>query len=90
VEDRRYLSIRDALKELLRVEEKRKKLVVTEDTLVVGISRAGSCDPAVRAGLVRYLLNYDFAEPPHSLIFPGKLHFMEAEALRVLAGTPEK
>jgi len=90
VEDRRYLSVRDALRELLRVEEKRKKLVVTEGTLVVGISRAGSSEPAVRSGLVRDVLDYDFGEPPHSLVFPGKLHFMEAEALRVLAGAPEK
>jgi diphthine synthase len=88
-EERRFLSIRDALKELLRVEEKRKKMVVTEGTLVVGVARAGSSHPTVRAGLTRVVLDCDFGEPPHSLIFPGKLHFMEAEALTVLAGAPE-
>jgi diphthine synthase len=89
-EERRFLSIRDALKELLRVEEKRKKMVVTEGTLVVGVARAGSSHPTVRAGLVSGILDCDFGEPPHSLIFPGKLHFMEAEALTVLAGAPEE
>jgi diphthine synthase len=88
-EQRRYLSIHDALMELLRVEAKRKKMIITEGTLVVGIARAGSNDPTVKAGFARELLNYDFGEPPGSLIFPGKLHFMEPEALKVLAGAPE-
>jgi len=39
---------------------------------------------------VKKLLTYDFGEPPYCIIFPGKLHFMEAEALIVLAGGPEK
>jgi diphthine synthase len=88
-ENRRYLTIHDALKELLRVEGKWRKMIVTEETLAVGIARAGSSDPTVRAGSVRKLLDYDFGEPPYSLIFPGELHFMEVEALTVLAGAPE-
>jgi diphthine synthase len=89
-EDRRVLNVHDALKELLRVEAKRRKMVVTRDTLVVGIARAGSDDPTVRAGFVRSVLDHDFGDPPYSLIFPGELHFMEAEALTVLAGAPEQ
>jgi diphthine synthase len=88
-EDRRYLNIHDALGELLRVEAKWKKMIVTVDTLVVGIARAGSGDPTVKAGYAGAMLEYDFGEPPYSLIFPGELHFMEAEALTVLAGAPE-
>jgi diphthine synthase len=89
VENGRCLNIHDALMELLRVERKWKKMIVTEGTLAVGVARAGSSDPTVRAGFVKDVLNYDFGEPPSSLIFPGKLHFMEAEALVVLAGAPE-
>jgi diphthine synthase len=36
------------------------------------------------------LLKHDFGEPPHTLLFIGKLHFMEAEALITLADAPEK
>jgi diphthine synthase len=36
-----------------------------------------------------HILDFDFGQPPHGLIFPGRLHFMEAEALIVLAGAPE-
>jgi diphthine synthase len=89
-DEKRFLSIPEGLNALLKVEVKRKERAVTMDTLVVGIARAGSNDPAVKAGYLKEVLNYDFGGPPHSLIFPGQLHFMEAEALIVLAGAPEK
>ncbi len=86
VEENRYLNVREALETLLKVEEKLKMGIVTGGTLVVGVARAGSPNPIVKAGSVSELLGYDFGGPPYSLIFPGKLHFMEAEALMVLAG----
>jgi diphthine synthase len=88
--EKRYLSIREALDTLLQIEAKRKEKVVTMETLAVGIARAGSDSPQVRASLIKDLLNYDFGPPPHSLIFPGRLHFMEAEALVVLADAPRE
>lgn len=89
VEENRYMKIREGLEFLLKVEEKRKEKIVKMDTLVVGVARAGSNNPTVKAGFLKHLLGYDFGDPPHSIIFPGKLHFMEAEALIVLAGAPE-
>ena len=89
VNEQCYLSIHDALNELLRIEGKRMEFATTEDTLVVGVARAGSGDPAVRAGALKDIMNYNFGGPPFSLVFPGELHFMEAEALIVLAGAPE-
>jgi diphthine synthase len=89
-EQKRYLSVHDALSFLLEIEKERKKETVTLETLVVGISRAGSNKPTVKAGYVQDLVSFDFGGPPHSIIFPGKLHFMEAEALIVLTGAPEK
>jgi len=86
VEKRRFLSIPDALNGLLKVEIMRKDRTVTDEALVVGVARADSLDPTVKAGWIRDLLRYDFRGPPYSLVFPGKLHFMEAEALTVLAG----
>ncbi|MEM3694927.1 MAG: diphthine synthase [Candidatus Bathyarchaeia archaeon] len=90
VEDERYLSINEALSLLLKIEKKRDLGVIVGDTLVVGVARAGSDDPVVKAGFLKEIINYDFGRPPHSLIFPGKLHFMEAEALIVLADAPEE
>jgi diphthine synthase len=89
-EEERYLDIRESLELLLKIEEKKKKKVVTNETFAVGVARAGSTNPMVKADFLKKLLDYDFGGPPHSIVFPGKLHFMEAEALIVLAGAPRK
>jgi diphthine synthase len=89
-EEKRFLSIQEGLEALLKKEEQRKEEIVTMKTLAVGIVRAGSNNPEVKADYVKELLSYDFGKPPYSLIFPGELHFMEAEALIVLADAPEE
>jgi len=89
-EDKRYMRIREGLEVLLKIEEKRKRNVATMETLAVGVARAGSSNPTVKADFIKELLNYDFGEPPYSIVFPAALHFMEAEALITLAGAPEK
>jgi diphthine synthase len=89
-EEKRYLSIHESLNMLLKIEEERKKNMIMMDTLVVGIARAGSNNPKIKADFLKDLLSYDFGKPPQCVIFPGKLHFMEAEALIVLAGAPER
>ncbi|MEM2521716.1 MAG: diphthine synthase [Candidatus Bathyarchaeia archaeon] len=90
VEEKRYLTIREALELLLKLEDKVGGKVVTLETLAVGIARAGSPAPTVKADMVKGLLTYDFGKPPYTLIFPAKLHFMEAEALIAFAGAPSK
>lgn len=84
-EEKRYLTIQKALETLLAIEKTRRERVITANTLVVGIARAGSRNPMVKAGLISELLDYGFGSPPHTLIVPSKLHFMEAEALVRLA-----
>lgn len=90
VEKNRSMKIREGLESLLKTEEKRKEKIITMNTLAVGVARAGTNEPTVKAGFLKDLLDYDFGEPPHSIIFPSKLHFMEAEALIVLTGGPEQ
>ncbi len=86
--EKMFLSINQAVKMLLEVEDKKKQGVVTPDTVAVGLARAGSNDPTLKADFVKDLMDYDFGEPPFSLIFPGDLHFMEVEALIAFAGAP--
>ena len=89
-EEEKYMTIREALRTLQTVEERRRENVVNGNTLVVGIARAGSPNPTVKADYVQALMKYDFGPEPHALIFPGELHFMEADALTILAkGPPE-
>lgn len=88
-EEKRYMTIKEGLQLLLTVEKENRKHVATLSTLVVGISRAGSTVPVVKAGCLGEVMDYDFGSPPHTLIFPSRLHFMEAEALIMLAKAPE-
>ncbi len=89
-EEKRYLSISEALTMLMQTEEKKKQNIASEKVLVVGIARAGSKQPTLKADFLRELRDFNFGEPPMTLIFPGKLHFMEAEALIAFANAPQK
>jgi diphthine synthase len=89
-EEQRYLNIKEAIQILVELEKKKKDQVITSETLIMGVARAGSMQPVVKAGYIGELMYYDFGAPPHTLIFPGKMHFMEVEALIALAGAPEK
>lgn len=89
-EEKRYLTINHALQILLNLEAQKKEHIITSKTLVVGVARAGSPHPVVKAGYVEDIINHDFGAPPHTLILVGNLHFMEAEALIALADAPNE
>jgi diphthamide biosynthesis methyltransferase len=58
--------------------------------IAAGIARAGSEKPIVKADYAENLKSFDFGKPLHILVVPGKLHFLEAEALVKLASGPEE
>jgi len=89
-EKKMFMTIKQAIEVLQKLEEKIGKKLISNETLAVGIARAGSENSIVKAGTLKELESYDFGGPPHTLIFPGKLHFMEAEAMKVLAGASEE
>ncbi len=80
-EEPRYMSIKDALKILLELEEKKNEKIITRNTIVVGVARIGETSEIIKSGTVKELLEYDFGKPLHSLIIPGKLNHVEEEAL---------
>ena len=84
------MNIKDGLEYLLEIEKERKEKIVTFDRLVVGVAGVGSPNPIIKGNIVKKLLNYQFKMYPQTLIFPGKLHFMEVEALKIFAQTPEE
>jgi diphthine synthase len=89
-EEKKYMTARDGLEALLATEKQKRSRVINSDTLVIGIARAGSRDSIVKAGYVEDVIKHNFGAPPHTLVFPGKLHFMETEALITLAGASEQ
>ncbi|MCW3133778.1 MAG: diphthine synthase [Methanophagales archaeon] len=82
------MHINEALKLLEMVEGKRKGEVLKK-SVIVGIARAGSDKPVVKADYLDALKSYEFGELPHVLVVPGELHFMEKEALVKIAQAPE-
>ena len=80
----RFMTANEGLETLLKIEEKRKENVLNEDTKIVVVARAGSLKPKIVYGKVKDLINYDFGKPLHCIIVPGKLHFMEEDALKYL------
>jgi len=89
-EEKKYMTIKEGLQTLWALERRKRQGVIIANTLAVGVARAGSENPTVKAGFVRELLKFDFGKPPHSIVFPGKLHFVEAEALITLANAPKQ
>lgn len=85
-----FLSVKEGLNQLLEIEKRRRQGIVMPNTIAIGVARIGSANPVIKADEAEKLLNFDFGKPPQSLIIPGQLHFMEAEALIAFAGASPK
>jgi diphthine synthase len=86
VETKRHVTIPEALEGLLSLAARTPKLVIKPDTLVVGVARLEAPDMIIHAATIAELMQVDFGKPPHCLIIPAALHFVEAEALQVFCG----
>jgi diphthine synthase len=80
------LDIPSAIRMLMRVEDEVGMGLVTPDRLVICLARIGFGDEFRWAGSLAEALEGSYPPPPHSIIFPGSLHFSEAEALKALLG----
>ena len=87
-ENERYMTANDGMKLLLQMEEKHKENIVNERSVACVVARAGSPEPVVVADTFKKLMSRNFGPPLHTLVVPGKLHFMEIEALVKLATLP--
>ena len=80
-----FLNPGDALKKLLETEKGQKREVISPSTFALVASRVGKKDQAIISGKISSLLETSFGQPPHSIVIPGKLHFTEVDALKVLS-----
>ena len=81
------ITINHAVELLLFVEDKRGDGLLKK-RVIVGIARAGSKKPNIKADYIDKIKGHDFGPPLHIMIVPGELHFMESEALVKFAGAP--
>ena len=85
---KRYMTATEGIELLLRMEKEIGGHVFSDESIVCVIARAGSPDPLMVADTVSRLRKKDFGLPLHTIIIPGKLHFMEIEALELCADLP--
>ncbi len=88
-EDGRFLPPHDAIASLLRMAADLRTAAFGPETLGCVLGRVGSPDAAAFAGPLESLLRRDAGLPPHCIVIPGALHFLEKEALAVFAGAQD-
>ena len=79
--EKKFMTVNRAIEIMEQIEEHKKEKLINKDTLVVGCARLGSEDFMVKSGKLAQVKKADFGKPPHCLIIPGKLHFLEEEML---------
>lgn len=77
----RFMTVNQALEQLMEIEQKRGEGVLSENTKVVGLARIGQDDQKIAVGTIAELLKEDFGAPLHSLVIVGETHPMEDEVL---------
>ena len=86
----RFMTVNQALEQLIEVEEKRQEGAYTRDTLCVGMARLGQKDQKIAAGTMDELLQVDFGAPLHCLAIAGDVHCLEEEVRRPPMPTQSK
>jgi len=82
IQDERFMVVGEAVTLLEKMAEDKKVHI----SLYVGIARAGSDNPLVRAGSAEVVRSIDFGPPLHILLIPAELHDMERSYLEMFAG----
>lgn len=85
----RFMTISQAIEQLLEIEKLRGENVINENTVAVGLARVGQDDQLIVSGTLSELLEVDFGKPLHSLVIPGRMHFLEADFLKTYALNPQ-
>ena len=80
----KFLSIKDAIDILLKINLKRKENSFTENTFVIGCARLGTTDSLIKCGKAKDILKINFGEPPYCLIVPANLNHKEEEYLKII------
>jgi len=77
----RFMTVSQAVEQLMQIEEKKQGGLATADSEMVGIARLGRPDQAITFGPCRDLVQADLGGPLHSLVIPADLHELEKEFL---------
>ena len=79
-----FLSPNAALSSLMETEKEQNRNIVSDSTFAIIASRIGLENQKIVGGNIKRLVEFEFGDPPHSIILPGRFHFTETDALKVL------
>lgn len=88
-EDGAFLDPKAALESLLDMARSRGTTEFGPETWVCILSRVGSPGVRITTQRVTEVLKRDLGPPLHCLVVPGKLHFLERDALVAFGGAPQ-
>ena len=87
-EENKFMTVKEAIEILRKIERKRNEKIFLPKDWCLGVARLGAHDQKIIAGTATEVSDADFGAPVHALIVPGKLHFMEEEALKQWKNKP--
>jgi Diphthamide biosynthesis methyltransferase len=84
------LGVAEGLRLLRQAEDSWRLGAFSPDRVLIVASRLFSSSEAMRILRMEEALDADFGEHPHSIIVPGRLHYTEADSLRLILGAPDE
>ncbi len=79
----KYMTIKEAIEYLHKLEAQKKENLFSASTTCVGCAQLGSPEQKIKYASAEVLSHQEFGPGMHCLIIPGNLHFMEEEALHL-------
>ncbi|MBI2572564.1 diphthine synthase [Candidatus Woesearchaeota archaeon] len=79
----RFMTVNQALEILEQIESRKKENLIKSTMVVIGCARLGWDNYLIKSGTIEELKKFDFGPPPHCLIIPSKLHFVEQEMINL-------
>ena len=80
----RFMSVNQAIEQMLEIESTRQDKLYNGDTYVVGLARVGQTDQVIKYGRMSELISYDFGAPLHSIVLPAPTHSLHHSELELL------
>ncbi|KAJ1504473.1 diphthine synthase [Coelomomyces lativittatus] len=82
----RFMTVNEAIAQLLEVECSRKENAYSPDSIAIGVARLGASDQVIKVGTLTELQQEDFKAPLHSLLLPSpQVHELEKDFMKMFA-----
>ncbi|MGV8107399.1 MAG: diphthine synthase [Nitrososphaerota archaeon] len=76
-----FLKPNIVMSRLLDVEKDIMYGFISEDSFLIVLSRIGTVEQKIFSGKIKSLLELDYGNGPHAIIFPSRFHFTEEDAI---------